>query len=307
METIIKKKYPYLGRITETEGPSVNSFENASPWKEANTAFYWMNFEYPLYHGHTDWEILIVLNDRMIQPINGTDTVLSAGTACLLGPKDFHSLLYPNRKKNQFQGLTFMAKDEYMRSLLNLFSPQLYDRICSDSQSCMFSLSPSFLEDLTNSCLEIQGTNNQSTPQAEEQCNILFHLLVMQFLRQNQPTTSIPNALALFIKSLNNPQLSSSDIKELQANLPYSYSNLTRLFKKYTNQTITQYVNNIKLQHAKELLSTTNMTTLMITNALGFESVSHFNHLFKKQFNITPTQYRKNTLSLSGLPEKDEK
>ncbi len=186
-----------------------------------------------------------------------------------------------------------MARDSYMKSLLGLFSPTFYDRIALEPQTRLFSLSPSFLEHLTNSCLEIQGTNNQSTPYAEEQCNILFHSLIMQFLRQNQSTTSIPSTLALFIKSLNNPQLSASDIKELQSQLPYSYSNLTRLFKKYTHQTITQYVNNIKLQHAKELLLTTNMTTLMITNALGFESLSHFNHLFKKHFNVTPTQYRK--------------
>lgn len=282
----------------ETEGSSVCSFESSSPWKNANTAFYWMNFEYPRYHNHTDWEISISLNDHMTHRVNGVNTVLSAGTACLLGPPDQHALFYPQRKKNQFQGLTFAARDSYMKELLGMFSPGLYDKICSDSQARMFSLSPSFLEYLTNSCLEIQSTNNQSTPQAEEQCNVLFHSLLMYFLRQYQPTTSIPNTLALFIKSLNNPQLSPNDIKELQAQLPYSYSNLTRLFKKYTHQTITQYVNNIKLQHAKELLSTTNVTTLMIANTLGFESVSHFNHLFKKQFNITPTQYRKDNLFL---------
>ena len=77
METVIKKKYPYLGTVTETEGFSVSSFAHSSPWKNANTSFYWMNFEYPFYHGHTDWEILITLNDRMIQRINGTETVLS--------------------------------------------------------------------------------------------------------------------------------------------------------------------------------------------------------------------------------------
>jgi AraC family cel operon transcriptional repressor len=304
METTIKKNYPYIGKLSETEGYAVCSFAHSSPWKNANTSFYWMNFEYPMYHKHTDWEILIVLNDKMIQPINGTDTVLSAGTACLIGPNDVHSLLYPNRKKNQFQGLTFLAQDEYIKNLSALFSPHLYNRLRLETQARMFSLSPSFLEDLTNRCLQIQGTNNQSSPQSEEECNILFQSLLIQFLRQNQATTSIPNTLALFIKSLNNPQLSVSDIKELQSQLPYSYSNLTRLFKKYTNQTITQYVNNIKLQHAKELLSTTNMTTLMITNALGFESVSHFNHLFKKYFNTTPTQYRKLVL-FTPPPQKD--
>lgn len=299
MDKKIRKKYPYLGK-----GYSANSFALASPWKNANTSFYWMNFEYPLYHSHTDWEILIVLNDHMIHYINGTEIIFPTGTACLVGPKDQHALLFPNGKKNQFQGLAFLAKDSYVRSLLALFSPDMYERLMRNPQALVFSLSPSFLEYLSNACLEIQGTNNQSTAHAEEQCNILFHSVLTQFLKQSQSSTSIPNELAAFIKNLNNPQITAEDIKTMQAQLPYSYSNLTRLFKKHTNCTITQYVNNIKLQYAKDLLVTTNMTTLMITNELQFDSISHFNHLFKNQFNMTPTQYRKRNSPLINPTSK---
>ena len=293
MDKLIKKKYPYVGKISETEGNIVSTYQHSSPWKHANTSFYWMNFEYPLYHRHTDWEIQIVLNDHILQYLNGKELSLYAGTAFLVGPKDQHALFYPNRKKNQFQGLCVIAKDEYVRKVLDLYSPTLYEEVLNATQSRLFNLPPSFLDELTNSFLEIQSLNNQSTPQAEEQCNILFQSLLLQFLKQRQTPSSMPSELATFIRSLNNPQLSHEEVKELQSDLPYSYSQLTRLFKKYTYCTITQYINNVKLEYAKELLGTTNMTTLMITNELHFESISHFNHLFKKQFNLTPTQYRK--------------
>lgn len=300
MDTIIKKRYPYVGKVTETDGHKISSFAAGAPWKNANTSFVWTNFEYPLYHSHIDWEIFIVLNDHILQNLNGTETVLSAGTACLIGPNDKHALFFPNRKKNQFQGVNFLAKDSYMREVLGLVSPFLYERTLNSKQASIFSLSASFLENLTNTCLEIQGTNNQSTPQAEERCNILFQSVLFQFLRQNESASSMPNELTAFIRNLNNPQLSSDELKALQAQLPYSYSNLTRLFKKYMNCTITQYVNKVKLEYAKELLNTTDMTTLRITTELHFESVSHFNHLFKKQFKMTPTQYRKQNLQSSN-------
>ena len=293
METTIKKKYPFLGDLTETEDNRVSTFAHTSPWKNAHTAFIWTNFEYPLYHSHADWEIQVVLSDKIIQYINGTEMVLSAGTACLVGPNDQHALFYPNRRKNQYQGLSFIATDAYMRGILDSLSPTLYERFSSASHTRIISLSASFLEELTNTCLEIQGTNNQSTPHAEEQCNILFQSLLLRFLTQQPTTSSIPNELTSFIRSLNNPQLSPEEIKELQLQLPYSYSNLTRLFKKHMGCTITQYVNKVKLQYAKELLTTTDMTTLMITNELHFESISHFNHLFKNHFKLTPTEYRK--------------
>ncbi|MBQ8428686.1 MAG: helix-turn-helix domain-containing protein [Clostridia bacterium] len=300
MDTKIKKKYPYVGNLIEQEMFS-NTYEHVSPWKDANSSFYWVNFEYPVLHSHTDWELIIILNDRIVNYINDVSTLLSPGTACLIGPKDTHSLLFPQRKKNQFQGITFLAKDSYMRQILDSISPDLYERFLNSSQARIISLAPSFMEHVTNVCLEIQGTNNQSTPYAEEQCNILFQSLVLQFLRESQPKNSLPNELATFIKNLNNPKLSREELKSLQESLPYSYSNLTRLFKKHTNCTITQYMNKVKLQYSKELLTHTDMTTLMITNELHFESISHFNHLFKKEFNQTPTQYRKQNLLLANI------
>lgn len=295
MDTNIKKKYPYVGKVTETEGSKISNFKHSSPWKNANSAFYWENFEYPLYHGHTDWEIQIVLNDQMEQYINGVKITLSSGSAMLIGPNDKHAIYYPKRQKNQFQGVCFIARCDYFESLCAQISPTLYERILNAKQSRTFSLSPSFLSDLTSSLLEIQSAHTLDKELAEERCNILFLSVFMQFLMQHQLTKSIPGELSAFIKNLNNPKLSTEELKELQAQLPYSYSNLTRLIKKHTGCTITQYVNNVKLQYAKELLRTTEMTTLMIAQEIHFESLSHFNHLFKKEFQMTPTEFRKHS------------
>ena len=84
--------------------------------------------------------------------------------------------------------------------------------------------------------------------------------------------------------------------------MPYSYPQLTRIFKKYMHCTITQYVNKTKLQYAKELLANTDMSLTEITNELHFESTSHFHSLFKKHFNVTPAEYRR----LNRIPAQKE-
>ena len=89
-------------------------------------------------------------------------------------------------------------------------------------------------------------------------------------------------------------KIKQEQIKAAQAEMPYSYPQLTRIFKKYMRCTITQYVNKTKLQYAKELLANTDMSLTEITNELHFESTSHFHSLFKKHFNITPNDFRKN-------------
>jgi AraC-like DNA-binding protein len=262
-----------------------------------------VNFEYPQYHGHIDWELLIVLNDQIVHKINGTENLLTVGTACLIGPKDNHALFYPNRQKNQFQGVTITARDTYVKELLALLSPTLYESLCSDATPLYFSLSPTTLEKYTNMLLNIQTYKNEGTPYTEQQCNIIFSSLLLTFLEQKQHEVSkMPSMLKDFVRQLNNPLITTEQIKAAQSKMPYSYPQLTRLFKKYMHCTITQYVNKTKLQYAKELLANTDMSLTEITNELHFESTSHFHSLFKKHFNTTPAEYRR----LNRIPAQKE-
>ena len=287
-----KKIYPDVGELPKRYTKS--SFSQAAYWPNADTSFYWVNFEYPLYHGHQDWELLIVLNDQILHNINGEAHVLTVGKACLIGPKDSHALFYPQRTKNQFQAVTLTARDCYVKKLLDTLSPTLYEELCSDPSPLYFSLSPNTLEKYTNMLLNIQTYKNESTPYTERQCNIIFSSLILTLLEQQQHEVSgIPNVLKAFIRQLNNPLITNEQIKAAQSEMPYSYPQLTRIFKKYMHCTITQYVNKTKLQYAKELLANTDMSLTEITIELHFESTSHFHSLFKKHFNITPAEYRR--------------
>ena len=295
-----EKIFPYVGVVTERKGHKISHFEQVSPWKSANTAFYWINFQYPLHHGHADWELPIVISDCIEHRINGSTRLLKPGDACLIGPKDKHAFFYPNGEKNQYQGLCLLARDSYMRALLGMYSPTLYDEICKTPTPLYFSVSQSFLENCSNALLDIQTLNNQSSPYAEQQCNIIFSSILLKFLEQRQTEFDIPAELRPFIQQLNNPSVTNEQIKLAQQELPYSYPQLTRIFKKYMHCTITQYVNRAKLQHAKELLTNTDLSLIEITNQLHFESLSYFHKIFKSYYSVTPVEYRRiNSLNSS--------
>ncbi|KRL20999.1 transcriptional regulator, AraC family [Lentilactobacillus kisonensis DSM 19906 = JCM 15041] len=67
---------------------------------------------------------------------------------------------------------------------------------------------------------------------------------------------------------------------------------LTRLFKKYEGITTVQFINRAKIQQAKELLLTTEMSIKQIALELGFQSEKYFFRLFKHETQVTPTQFR---------------
>ncbi len=71
-----------------------------------------------------------------------------------------------------------------------------------------------------------------------------------------------------------------------------SPSYTSSLFKKETGQTLTYYINQVRMKKAKELLKSTNMKLVDVSLAVGYSSQIYFSMLFKNLFGMTPTQYR---------------
>lgn len=52
------------------------------------------------------------------------------------------------------------------------------------------------------------------------------------------------------------------------------------------------YVNQVRISHAKEMLKKTDKKTYQIAQAVGYENAKYFFRVFKKMEGITPEQYR---------------
>lgn len=73
-------------------------------------------------------------------------------------------------------------------------------------------------------------------------------------------------------------------------NINASY--LSNLFKRETEQTLTDYVSQKRVQHAIYLLNSTNMQIQNISHYCGVEDVNYFVKIFKKYIGKTPREYR---------------
>jgi len=73
-----------------------------------------------------------------------------------------------------------------------------------------------------------------------------------------------------------------------------------RYFKKMTNKTFTEFVNEYRLVHASKLLFETSLSISEICFESGFNNFSHFNKIFKRYFGKSPSIYRKSSKRLIG-------
>ena len=67
---------------------------------------------------------------------------------------------------------------------------------------------------------------------------------------------------------------------------------LLRLFKKQEGVTILQYINDLKLEKAKQMLADTDIQIKDIATRLGFTSAGYFGRFFKSKLGVTPNVYR---------------
>jgi len=81
-------------------------------------------------------------------------------------------------------------------------------------------------------------------------------------------------------------------INQLLEEIPMSYSKFRQAFKKVTGQSPNQYYLNIRLNKAKELLTSTSLNVNEIAGHTGFESIFYFSKLFKKKNGISPRDFR---------------
>ena len=65
-----------------------------------------------------------------------------------------------------------------------------------------------------------------------------------------------------------------------------------KLFKKVTGINFTEYVSRTRAEKAKSLLLNPNLRVSEIAYEVGFQSLTHFNRVFKKIVGESPTEYR---------------
>ncbi len=69
---------------------------------------------------------------------------------------------------------------------------------------------------------------------------------------------------------------------------------MSGLFKTYTGSKINEYINTLRIEDASKRLEDRNTKIIEVAYAVGFESLSTFNRVFKKQVGKTPSEYREN-------------
>ena len=98
------------------------------------------------------------------------------------------------------------------------------------------------------------------------------------------------NMLLTYLESNIGSRVSASQMAVL---LNVSESYLFRLFQQKLNTTPSDYMNLLRINSSKKLLSASTASIQAIAEQVGIDSLQYYSRLFKKHTGMTPSQYRK--------------
>lgn len=107
------------------------------------------------------------------------------------------------------------------------------------------------------------------------------------------------------IEYINENYQHEMTLSDIAQQFGVSYHYFSKLFKKISGHNFKEYITAVRINKAKFLLKNTHIPITEISQACGFNEHKHLIVAFKKISNMTPTEYRKKTLSMSSQDRPD--
>ncbi len=108
-------------------------------------------------------------------------------------------------------------------------------------------------------------------------------------MRKEAQSSSIIDKAKDYIGARYNKDISLDDVSREVDISPYYFS---KIFKEATGENFIEYVTNIRITKAKELLKNSEYSIKEICAEVGYSDPNYFSRTFKKNVGVTPTEYK---------------
>lgn len=252
------------------------------------------------YHWHEHMEFIFITGGEGIISCNSTPYCVREGDLVLVNSSELHC---GYSTSDMFSYSCIIVDPSVLSSCycgvceVNYINPILQNHI-------VFRNILSSDGELIRCILSIIGEREQKKPGYELSVKSFVFALLARMLREHASTTISSREyegrkrelerLEPVINHIERNYRENLSAEELSRIANLSRFHFSRLFKKLTGKTVTDYVNSHRMNVAASLLSETGMSVTEVALAAGFSDVNYFSRLFKQQKKVSPTLFRRN-------------
>ncbi|WP_168120917.1 response regulator [Paenibacillus sp. HB172176] len=205
---------------------------------------------------------------------------------------DLRMMLEAGRKEDFFgQYQLLMSTISYYSDGIGHYRLEAYYRFSALFTSCMNQWGVQRQSGLETEWSRLQTLNPLSDWAEVCRCFQTFGERLFEIKREGErdETEKTISVLQRYVESHLADDLSLTRLGEV---VGYNPSYLSRYYKQYTGQGLSDYIVEVRLKKAKEMLGDKHVKISAIAPALGFLSEPYLYRFFKKQTGLTPQEYR---------------
>ena len=245
-------------------------------------------------HRHEFVEIFYVVRGEIEHNfINTAKSTLQTGDIVIIPPNVAHS--FSRDKTTNCGHRDIIIRANFFNEICQFLDSKIYNTLINDRTPLITHVSNAQVEHFESTIKLI--TSALSTSIADKLPLIksfVVSLLAPLFSKGvEEHLGTFPTWFNQLLANFNKIRLIKDGLPAITAGILYDKKYLCRLFKNNMGITMTEYLTNIRLDYALNMLKTTDMSILEISQEVGFSSLSHFNKLFKSRYGIPPSLIRK--------------
>ncbi len=255
-------------------------------------------------HNHDFFEIQYVLKGNVKQSIGGYNVALSEGDICFISPSASHNpevndhntimvniLLRAKTFRQAFSNC--LIEDDIISSFfMRVLHGQAYHPflLCNTQKD----------QKIATLIIEMFEIKNNPDIYTDRLLHTKIEELFIYLLRDYEGNFSTGafqknNDKNIFsILRYVQYNFSTTSLQSLAEHFNYNESYLSRMLKSNLGCTFSEYLTDLKLKKAAELLTTTRLPVSEILLLSGYSDKTHFYRAFNKRFGKTPNKYRQN-------------
>lgn len=257
---------------------------------ENEVTFHWWPNEDTSLHSHEYFEFFIVTGNAALHELNAEKQELPCGILRMIKPTDCHRFI----KSEGFScvHMNFCVTKERLEKICCALKFPL--NLLEEIKEPQIKLSS---EELTLFSEKARALNLMLTANHDYAdvliCELVSHAVSLILNKKIFAQFNYPGWFAELIEKIHSAENIDVSVPEVYEMGGFSPPVMIKYFKKYTGKTVKSYLRDMKCERACILLATTRLSILEISTALGYDSLSHFNRIFKEYTGVSPAVYRK--------------
>ncbi|MBR5528512.1 MAG: helix-turn-helix domain-containing protein [Clostridia bacterium] len=258
---------------------------------------YYTQKNFPSRLHYHDYYELVIFEEGDIYYICEADTYTpKTGDILLIPPGNFHMSAI-NCKGTLYKRHVFYmypdALDSFDCGTLTSFLANAKNGICIISMENEQKKELLSLANKLDDALEKGKEDPAYKALAKGLCIQIFFLLCKNTSVYPENHRHLPANILKIKKYIDENYLDLSSSSDVAVHFFYSREYIARIFRKYFNTTVSEYIKERRIFHSTSLLDK-GLSVSEACFASGFENMSTFIRSFKSVLNMTPSEYRKN-------------